>query len=116
MLEDQILEALKEACARAGSQVELAKSTGLSQGQISDYLCGRRRIKNMTVGTIEKIFPALTVQFFQNDRIISSNQTEKDILLDLQRRVIDLEKAQNMKREIREDFSRRSNGAVFSIK
>lgn len=66
MLEDLVFEALKEACERAGNQVKLANATGLSQGQISGYLCGSKKIRNMTIATLEKIFPDLLVVFFRD--------------------------------------------------
>ena len=66
MIEKLVLDALKEACARAGNQLELANQCGVSQGQISDYLCGRRQIRNMTLGTLEKLFPELVLTFFHD--------------------------------------------------
>lgn len=114
MLEDKILQALKEACVRAGSQVELAKSTGLSQGQISDYLCGRRKIKNMTAGTIEKIFPLIEVKFFPDTPCNQTSQTDRELLIDLQKRVAELEKDRDLKEKNDVVFCRRLNGATSS--
>lgn len=62
MIEDVILASLKRACEKAGGQLKLARQCGLSQGQLSDYICGRRQIKNMTVGTLEKIFPGMEIK------------------------------------------------------
>ena len=61
-----ILNAIKQACMRAGNQLELARRTGLSQGQLSDYICGRRKIKNMTIGTFCRLFPEMAITFFQD--------------------------------------------------
>lgn len=76
MLDKLVMDALKEACNRAGSQLKLAKQTGLSQGQISDYLCGRRDVSNMTVGTLEKIFPLIQIIFFPDAVNIDSTENE----------------------------------------
>ena len=66
MLEHKIIEALKKSCEMHGGQVNLAKSSTVSQGQISDYLCGRRKIQNMTIGTLEKLFPEISISFFKD--------------------------------------------------
>lgn len=110
MDEEKIKAAIREACRNAGGQVAFAKEKGLGQGWVSDYLSGRKKIRNMTLATLYKFFPDLEMVFFKPE----SNNV--DLLSNLEKRVAELEKAQNMKREIREDFSRRSNGAVFSIK
>lgn len=80
MIDKLVLEALKEACIRAGNQLELAKQSGLSQGQISDYLCGRRQIKNMTLGTLEKLFPELMLTFFKDQNPSAVDPVELEIM------------------------------------
>ena len=116
MLEDKILQALKEACVRAGSQVELAKSTGLSQGQISDYLCGRRKIKNMTAGTIEKIFPLIEVKFFPDTPCNHTCHSDREVLFVLQIRVAVLVKDRDLQAKNDVSFCRQLNGVASSIK
>ena len=56
--------AIREAIKQAGGQVPLSESSGVSQGQISDYICGRRKVENMTLGTFAKLFPDSVVFFF----------------------------------------------------
>lgn len=80
MIEKLVLDALKEACARAGNQLELANQSGVSQGQISDYLCGRRQIRNMTLGTLEKLFPELVLTFFHDQGGSAADPVEHEIM------------------------------------
>ena len=80
MIEKLVLDALKEACARAGNQLELANQCGVSQGQISDYLCGRRQIRNMTLGTLEKLFPELVLTFFRDQSGSTTDPVEHEIM------------------------------------
>ncbi len=80
MIEEIVLEGLKEACKRAGNQLELAKSAKMSQGQLSDYLCGRRKIKNMTLGTLEKLFPEMRLQLWQDTPDANVDHVELQIM------------------------------------
>ena len=64
MTEQDILEALKEAYRRAGTQTALASLAGVSQGRIADYLNGRYSIGNMTVTTLLRLFPDMEIDFF----------------------------------------------------
>lgn len=66
MTKSDIIAALKEACTRAGTQSNLAVKVGMGQGQISDYLCGRRDIENMEVRTLLRLFPDLKMIFFND--------------------------------------------------
>ena len=64
MTENDILNALREAYQRAGTQTALAQVAGVSQGRIADYLNGRCSIGNMSVATLLKIFPDIKIDFF----------------------------------------------------
>ena len=64
MTEKDILIALQEAYRQAGTQVALAQRAGVSQGRIADYLHGRCSIGNMTVATLLKLFPEMSIDFF----------------------------------------------------
>ena len=64
MTENDILNALREAYQRAGTQTALAQLAGVSQGRIADYLNGRCSIGNMSVATLLKIFPDIKIDFF----------------------------------------------------
>lgn len=64
MSEVDVLNALKEAYRRAGTQEALARTAGISQGRIADYLNGRYAVGNMTVSTLLKLFPDMIIEFF----------------------------------------------------
>ena len=64
MTEENILDALRDALVRAGTQGVLAQRAGISQGSISDYLRGRCSIGNMTVSTLLRLFPDMVIDFF----------------------------------------------------
>ena len=64
MTGNEILNALREAYQRAGTQTALAQLAGVSQGRIADYLNGRCSIGNMSVATLLKIFPDIKIDFF----------------------------------------------------
>lgn len=64
MSEAEILNALREAYKRAGTQEALARIAGISQGRIADYLNGRYAISNMTVSTLLRLFPDMIIEFF----------------------------------------------------
>ena len=95
MLEPKIIEALKKACEMHGGQVNLAKASTVSQGQISDYLCGRRKIQNMTIGTLEKLFPEIELIFFKK-QIREADFVETEII-DIIHNLDPQEKAQCLK-------------------
>ncbi len=64
MYEQEVIDALKEACRREGTQSLLAERSGVTQGRISDYLNSRREISNMSVKTLFRLFPKLNMDFF----------------------------------------------------
>lgn len=69
MIIENLRTALKKAVKKAGSQTALAKQSGMSQGQISDYLRGRYDLSCMSVGLIERLFPELKIIFFEDERL-----------------------------------------------
>ena len=82
MILNEITDAIKEAIKRAGNQMALAESSLVSQGQISDYLCGRRKIENMTLGTFVKLFPESEVKYFRDTQVKPdvSSSIEKQVI------------------------------------
>lgn len=72
MTESDFLNAIKEACSRAGTQAALALQAGIAQGRISDYLNKRREIFNMSLGTLLKLFPEMQIRFFRDEEAASS--------------------------------------------
>ena len=83
-LKENFLIALREAVAQSGSQKELAKSAGMTQSRISDYLTQRYDFDNITVGTLRKIFPELKIQYFEE--IV---QNENGMELELEKQVVE---------------------------
>ena len=64
MTETDVLEALREAYRRAGTQTALARCAGISQERVADYLNGRYSVGNMCVATLFKLFPEIRIDFF----------------------------------------------------
>ena len=96
MILPKLSDAIREAIRRAGSQLALARNCGVSQGMVSDYLYGRHKIENMTIGTFDKLFPGAEVNFFgegtmNTDAERVSLEYEKRILA-LERKIFELEK------------------------
>jgi|GEM_PF-1775768 len=63
MYENQIKNAILDACRQAGGQCAFAKQRGLSQSWISDYISGHKQIRNMSIQTLYKFFPNLILVF-----------------------------------------------------
>lgn len=80
MTEKDFIDALKEAVARAGTQNKLAKQTGCSQGNISDYITGRCSIGNMTISTMLRFFPEIQINFFGGQ---SKDETVEELKAEL---------------------------------
>ena len=83
MTDDDILEALREAYRRAGTQSALAQKAGVSQGRIADYLNKRYSIGNMTVSTLLKLFPDMVIDFFGGQSATDSDNALRDQLLEI---------------------------------
>lgn len=66
MQKQDILNALIEAVKRAGTQSQLAQNANMAQGRISDYITGKYDIGNMTIDTLLKLFPEITISFFKD--------------------------------------------------
>jgi len=77
MTEKDILDALKNAYKKAGTQSALAKIAGISQGRIADYLNNRYFVGNMTVSTLLKLFPEIELRFFDGE---TANKNDSDAL------------------------------------
>ena len=82
-LKQNFLDALREAIHRAVSQTELAKSAGMQQSRISDYLSTRYEFDNITVGTLRKIFPELQLIYF-----IAKGPNQTDVEEELEKQVL----------------------------
>lgn len=67
MTENEIFDALRTAYLRAGTQAALAQKAGISQGRVADYLNKRYSVGNMTVSTLIKLFPDMSIDFWGSD-------------------------------------------------
>lgn len=82
-LKDNFQGALREAVRRAGSQAELARAAGMQQGRISDYLTGRYAFENITVGTLQRLFPELAILYFAE-----SSPTHDEVEQEMEKRIV----------------------------
>ena len=62
-IKNDFLKALRYAVNEAGSQTQLARNVGMQQSRISDYLSERYAFDNITMGTLRKLFPELSILF-----------------------------------------------------
>ena len=62
-MKEDFLFALKNAIKMAGSQTKLASHAGMHQSRISDYLSERYLFENITVGTLQKLFPKIQIAY-----------------------------------------------------
>lgn len=83
MTEKDILQALVEAYRRAGTQSALAAAAGVSQGRIADYLNGRCAVGNMSVSTLLKLFPDISMDFFGGKSVNSTENALKEQLIEI---------------------------------
>ena len=91
MYEEEVKQAILDACRAAGGQRAFAKQRGLSQSWISDYISGRKQIRNMSLQTLHKFFPDLKLFF-------SAEQKSGVTLADLERRISVLEIERNLEK------------------
>jgi transcriptional regulator with XRE-family HTH domain len=66
-LAKRIKEALRTIVERAGNQLKLEEKTGVSHSNINMFLSGKRSTGNMTINTLEKLFPELQIFFFKSE-------------------------------------------------
>ncbi len=71
-LEKKILEALRQEIQRAGGKTELAARLNVQHAVINRLETGTRKIQNMTIGTLSKLFPKIEFIFFPDE-----NQTKE---------------------------------------
>lgn len=108
MYEEQVKQAILDACRAAGGQSAFAKQRGLSQSWISDYISGHKQIRNMSLQTLHKFFPDLKL-------IFSDDRKSTATLADLERRISALENERNLEKNIDSRSYLRLNGALSSV-
>lgn len=62
LTQEEFAQALRREIAKAGTQSALAEKSGMRQSQISDYLRGRFQLREITVGTLYRLFPQLEIR------------------------------------------------------
>ena len=108
MYEEQVKQAILDACRAAGGQRAFAKQRGLSQSWVSDDISGHKQIRNMSIQTLYKFFPDLKLVFF-------GDQEPTATLADLERRISALENERSMEKNTVSRSYRRLNGALSSV-
>ena len=83
MTEKDVLIALQEAYRQSGTQVALAQKAGVSQGRIADYLNGRCSIGNMTIATLLRLFPEMSIDFFGGTSGNMASDGMRSLLLEI---------------------------------
>jgi len=83
-LAKRIKEALRTIVANAGNQLKLEAKTGVSHSNINMFLSGKRSVGNMTINTLEKLFPELQVFFFKSEAPTAMPAVERKIISMLQ--------------------------------
>ena len=66
-LAEKVQAALAKAIEDAGSRTKLGRKTGVDISLINRFACGERKVKNMTVGTLERLFPEMKITFFRDE-------------------------------------------------
>lgn len=62
-----IHKALRDAKEKAGTQKKLEGRTGVGQSSIAAFINGSRKIENMTVGTLIRLFPEMQIAFTRKE-------------------------------------------------
>ena len=100
-LVNKLQYAFQKAVIRAGGKTELARKCGLAYSMIHRFSSGACRFGNMTVGTLERLFPDLQIDFFGEEHRLHPpadlSAEERCLLqekrnLELERRLFELEK------------------------
>lgn len=64
MLAGDFVRAMAEAIKKAGSQKNMSEATGIHQSRISDYANGNYDFSNLTIGSLIRMFPDLSIVYF----------------------------------------------------
>ena len=75
MTEEDILNRIERFCQEAGGQAAYARKVGVNPSFLSDYIKKRKKVKNMTIGTLFKIFPHAVIVF-------SPEKTQRNVYSD----------------------------------
>ena len=76
--ETYLREAIKRAAKDAGSILRLSQKTGMAYSAVHRLITGKVDIKNMTVGSLIKLFPELEIFCFRSDIPLQSINNKED--------------------------------------
>ena len=123
-LRKQIEQAFLLLVNQAGGNLrQLAQEKKITYCIIHRLKNGQSSFDNMSVGTLEKLFPDIRVCLFRTDKFSDNLKAEREQLaLDLEKRVFALEQENfRLKQQLEPskndvDFSKRLNGVTSSVK
>ena len=115
-LEEKILTALRLAIKKADGKSNLAAQRKTAYSIVNRFENGQCKIKNMTISTLEKLFPQIEIIFFPGEKQVSSVidtsespdserfSLERDkLILEKDRQIFELEKENwKLKRDLEE--------------
>lgn len=76
--ETYLREAIKRAAKDAGSILRLSQKTGMAYSAVHRLITGKVDIKNMTVGSLIKLFPELEIFCFRSDIPLQNIDNKED--------------------------------------
>lgn len=83
MLAERMLRSLHRAVEKMGAKTRVSQSTGVSQSLVVDYTNGRKKAKDMTLATFEKLLPVLDdIHVTYGERPATTIPAELTTLLD----------------------------------
>lgn len=97
-LEKRLKKAFQRSLELAGTQKELERKTGVPQGNITNFVNGHRKLVNMTLTTLAKLFPEMEISFFAGERepaVAKDYPEEEKRLLEYFRNLTDLQKLEH---------------------
>lgn len=102
-LETKIKRALIKATNRAGNMVRLAQETSVANAAINRFISGKRSIGNMTIHTLERLFPEIEITFFQDEAATGAppgQPTRRDDLGPYERKLLRLARSMNQEGQL----------------
>ena len=74
------VEAITASVKKAGSQKNFSEKTGIHQSRISDYINANYDFKNITLGTLIRLFPELEIIYHIGDPAKASDGEVFDVM------------------------------------
>ena len=74
------VEAITLSVKKAGSQKNFSEQTGIHQSRISDYINANYDFKNITLGTLIRLFPEIEIIYHSGESAKSSDGEVFDVM------------------------------------